>query len=101
MKKLTKSKNKNWSGVLAGFAEYFEIDPTLFRIVFVFVTIITGVIPMVIFYIIAAVIMPNAEPHKHTKHHNRDKDVKDTTYTEEKPESNTNTKEKDTTDTAA
>lgn len=44
-------------GVCAGIAEYFEIDPTLVRLLWAFVSIF-GVFPGVIAYIIAAVVMP-------------------------------------------
>ncbi len=60
MKKLLyKSEdNKMLEGVCAGVAEYFELDPTLVRAGYAFVSIITGVIPGLIAYIVLAVIMP-------------------------------------------
>ncbi len=58
MKLLRKSNNKMLSGVLAGVAEYFEVDPTLIRLIFVVLTAMTGFFPGVIAYIIAAWIMP-------------------------------------------
>ena len=60
MKKLLyKSEdNKILEGVCAGVAEYFELDPTLVRAGYAFVSIVTGVIPGLIAYVVLAVIMP-------------------------------------------
>lgn len=59
MKKLYRSNdNKIWKGVIGGFGEYFNIDPVLLRIVFIFFVLATGVIPGFITYIIAIIIIP-------------------------------------------
>lgn len=58
MRKLRKSKNKLVCGILAGIAEYYDIDPTLVRIVFVLAMIFTGLLPAMIFYGAACLIMP-------------------------------------------
>jgi phage shock protein C len=59
MKRLYKSQtDKQLSGVCAGLAEYFDIDPTIVRVGYLFVTIITGFFPGLIAYIALAVIMP-------------------------------------------
>ncbi len=60
MKKLLyKSEdNKMLEGVCAGVAEYFELDPTLVRAGYAFVSIVTGVVPGLIAYVVLAVIMP-------------------------------------------
>ena len=58
VKRLTRSDDRILGGVLAGFAEYFEIDPTLVRLLFVLVALLTAVFPLVIFYIIAWIVMP-------------------------------------------
>ena len=58
MKKLHRSrKDKVVSGVIGGIGEYLDIDPTLLRLVFVFITIMTGIFPAIIFYIIAVLIV--------------------------------------------
>lgn len=56
MKKLTKSYDKKLCGVCGGIADYFNIDPTFVRLIWlVFVLCLgTGVWA----YIIAAIIMP-------------------------------------------
>ena len=55
------------AGVIAGFAEYFVIDVTVLRILFVLFVFVTGFFPGVFAYIIAAIIMPVDEPviHEH------------------------------------
>ena len=62
MKRLTKSRNRMLSGVLGGIAEYVNVDPTLVRLLFIALLIFTVVIPCVLFYLIAAIIMPEP-PH--------------------------------------
>lgn len=63
MKKLTKSTNKVVSGVLGGFADYFGIDATILRIIFVVFLFITGFgfASAVILYIILVAIMPKPD----------------------------------------
>ncbi|NGX48495.1 MAG: hypothetical protein K940chlam5_00080 [Candidatus Anoxychlamydiales bacterium] len=51
-------KNRFIAGVLAGIAMYFKIDPTIVRLIFIVVMIITGFVPMIFAYIIAWIIMP-------------------------------------------
>lgn len=59
-KKLYKStKNKTLSGVLGGLGEFFNVDPTLLRLGFLLVVVLTGVFPGVILYIFAALIVPD------------------------------------------
>jgi len=56
-KKLTRSKNRMIAGVCAGIAEYFDIDPTVVRLiwaVFSVMSIGAGVIA----YIVAWLLMP-------------------------------------------
>lgn len=58
-KRLYRSRTKRMiAGVCGGIAEYFNLDETLVRLGVAFVTAVTGVIPGLIFYFIAAVIMP-------------------------------------------
>ncbi len=57
-KKLYKSNSdKKLAGVCAGIAEYFDIDPTIIRLGWVFATLFVGA--GIIAYIIAALIIPN------------------------------------------
>lgn len=60
MKTLRKSKdNKILFGVVGGIGEYFKIDPTIFRLVLILVGVFTGVFPMLITYILAALVVPS------------------------------------------
>ena len=59
MKKLYKSaKDKKIDGVCAGLATYFNLDPTLVRVGFAVLVVLTGIFPGVILYAVLAVIMP-------------------------------------------
>jgi phage shock protein C len=58
-KKLHRSIIKKMlGGVCGGLAEYFEIDVSLVRLIFVGIALITALVPMVIFYLIAWIIIP-------------------------------------------
>ena len=59
MKKLKKSNNKVICGVCGGVASYFNIDPTIVRILVVILSCIWG--SGIIIYIAAALIMPPAD----------------------------------------
>lgn len=59
MKKLKRSRDqKMLAGVLGGVAEYFDVDPTIIRLVYVLLAVITWVFPFLFIYIIAIFIMP-------------------------------------------
>ncbi len=56
-KKLYKARGKRTlAGVCGGFAEFFNIDPTIVRLVFVLLCLGYG--SGVLFYIVAALVMP-------------------------------------------
>ncbi len=57
-KKLYKSNDKVFAGVLGGVGEYFDIDPTILRLAYILLAIMTGVFPAIIGYIIAAIVVP-------------------------------------------
>ena len=58
-KRLYRPKNNRvFAGVLGGLGEYFNIDPVVFRLVFVALVILTGFFPGVVFYILAIFIVP-------------------------------------------
>lgn len=54
-KRLYKSNNKKICGVCAGIAEYFDIDPTIVRLIWAAFTLAGG--SGIIIYIIAALVM--------------------------------------------
>ncbi len=62
-KKLFRAQAKKMlGGVCGGLGEYFDIDVTLIRLIFVAITLVTAIIPMMIFYLIAWIIIPAEEP---------------------------------------
>jgi phage shock protein C len=52
------STDKMIGGVCGGIAEYFNVDPTLIRLLLVFITFMSAIFPAVIFYFIAWAIIP-------------------------------------------
>ena len=52
------STQRMLAGVCGGFGEYFNIDPTLVRIVYVLVTLATGVLLGVVLYVALWLIVP-------------------------------------------
>jgi phage shock protein C len=57
-RRLTRSRNKMIAGVCGGLAEYFELDPTLVRVAYVLVSILSVAFPGILAYIILMVVMP-------------------------------------------
>lgn len=57
-KKLYKSTDKKISGVCAGIAEFFEIDPTIVRVAYALIAVFTAAIPCIIIYAILAFVIP-------------------------------------------
>ncbi len=61
MKRLCRSvTNKKIAGLCGGIGEYSDVDPTVILLAAVFGGLITGVIPFLVGYIIAWVIVPEA-----------------------------------------
>lgn len=60
MKKLQKSNKKVIAGVCGGIAEYFNVDPTIVRLIMI-IAIILGFGTGILIYLLAALIMPGAE----------------------------------------
>ncbi len=59
MKRLYRSNtNKIVAGICGGIGEYFAVDPVLVRVIFLFVSFITGLVPGMIAYIISIFIIP-------------------------------------------
>ncbi len=46
------------AGILGGLGEYFEVDPVLLRLGFVFLLLATAVVPGIIAYTAAVFIVP-------------------------------------------
>lgn len=61
MKKLRRSESDTvLFGIIGGLGEYFNIDPVLLRVIFVFFVLVTGILPGVIAYFLALLIIPHA-----------------------------------------
>ncbi len=58
------SKQRMIAGICGGLAEYFDIDVNIMRLLFVAISLLSVVFPMVIFYIIAWIIVPEEEKSK-------------------------------------
>lgn len=59
MKKLTKSNERMICGVCAGFAKYFDVDPTIIRLIWAVLVLCAGT--GLLAYIICAIVMPKEE----------------------------------------
>ena len=50
--------NKIFAGICGGMGEYFEVDPTIIRLFWLVIILLTGVFPGLIAYILALFIVP-------------------------------------------
>ncbi len=68
MQKLYRSmKNKMIAGICGGVGERFNIDPTLIRLVLVFVGVASCILPMLAAYIVGWIIIPVEPPQQEAK----------------------------------
>lgn len=59
VKKLHRSlTQKMMAGICGGLAEYFDIDVSIIRLIFIAIALASALIPMFIFYIIAWIVIP-------------------------------------------
>ncbi|MBR1480440.1 MAG: PspC domain-containing protein [Paludibacteraceae bacterium] len=58
-KRLYLSSDKKLVGVCGGIAEYFDIDPTIVRVLYVLLTFFSAAFPGLLIYIILACIIPH------------------------------------------
>jgi len=64
-KRLYRSANqKMLAGVCGGLAEYFDVDVSIIRLLTVGLALVTAVLPMLFFYIIAWIVIPQGLPVK-------------------------------------
>ena len=62
MKHVYRSETNNiWAGVLGGVGEYFDVDPTLLRLLWLLLVIATGVFPGLLVYLIAVLVVPKQQ----------------------------------------
>ena len=71
MKKLYRSRsNKKVAGVCGGLGNYWGLDPTIVRLLFLLICFITVVFPLLLAYIICAIVIPlepKSKSHKKCK----------------------------------
>ena len=59
MKRYTRSReDRRIAGVCGGLGRLFDVDPTLLRLAFVFLVIPTGIVPLILVYAAAWLIVP-------------------------------------------
>lgn len=58
IRRLTKGANKMLLGVCDGIADYLSVDTTIIRLLWIVATAMTGFLPGMVAYIIAAVVIP-------------------------------------------
>ena len=63
MKKITRSQDERIiAGVCGGFAKYFDIDVTIVRLIWIFITIFGGI--GILAYIFSLVLIPESDPNE-------------------------------------
>ena len=56
------SRHKMIAGVCGGLAEYFDLDPTIVRVGYVLISIISVAFPGILAYIVLMFVMPPPDP---------------------------------------
>ena len=59
MKRPLLSKDKKIAGVCGGIGKYFDFDSSLVRLAWIITTALTGILPGMIAYIVAATVIPS------------------------------------------
>jgi phage shock protein C len=63
LKRLFRSTTDSFvAGVFGGLGEAYGVDPNALRLIGVFLTIITGFVPMLVTYVVACFIVPQDSP---------------------------------------
>ena len=58
-KRLLRSRaNRKVAGVCAGLADYVDMDQTLMRLLWAVITVMSGIVPGIIAYLVAWIVMP-------------------------------------------
>ena len=62
MKRIYRSRtDRKIFGICGGIGEAYDIDPNIVRIVVVFLCFVTGLIPLIVTYIVARLLLPEAD----------------------------------------
>ena len=59
MKKLYRSPNRIIAGECGGIADYFDVDPTLIRVIYMILSLFSAAFPGFLLYIILMIMIPN------------------------------------------
>ncbi len=60
MKKIYRSReNRIVFGICGGIGEYYNIDPAITRIIFIILLFVTGLLPLILAYLISYFIIPD------------------------------------------
>jgi phage shock protein C len=51
-------KNKLFGGVCGGLGKYFEMDPIIWRLIFIFGALFSVIIPFTLIYIVMWIVVP-------------------------------------------
>lgn len=57
-KKLLRSNDRWIAGICGGFAEYFDLDPAIVRLIYLLLTLFGGGFPGLTIYIVLWIVMP-------------------------------------------
>jgi len=55
--------NRQVAGVIGGLAEYFRVDPTLLRVIYVVGSIVSAAFPGILVYVLLWLLIPEAQDH--------------------------------------
>jgi phage shock protein C len=53
--------NRQIAGVVGGLAEYFQVDPTLLRVIYVVGSVVSAAFPGVLVYLVLWLVIPEAD----------------------------------------
>lgn len=61
VKKLYRKKDKKLLGVCAGLGDYFGVDVTIIRLIWVVISVVSGFVPGIVAYVVVALVVPEEE----------------------------------------
>jgi phage shock protein C len=56
------SAEKKIAGIFGGLGEIYSVDPNMLRLLAVFLALATGLLPMVVAYLVGWIILPKGPP---------------------------------------
>jgi len=80
MKKIYRSRENNViTGVIGGIGEYFNVDPVLLRLLWIFVTVFSAFVPGIAVYLAAVLVIPK-RPMMHRVHEENNQEAHGSTF---------------------